>query len=221
MLAVRSLSKVLFTAAAASAAAACGPTAETDDGDEAAVDEAAMEQAAIEMAQAIPCYLTAEPEEAAGRPSPLGEVLLTFGDQGAKLCYGRPSANDRVVMGELVPFESPWRMGANEATAIHLPFAAEIGGVALEAGSYSIFGIPGETEWEIFINGTAERWGIPISDEVRAEDLGSFSRPSAATDAMVETLTYTWESHGEGMGHIVMEWENTRVEIPVNGPGMM
>ena len=165
----------------------------------------------------IACYLTATPAEAAERPSPLGEIVLTFGDRAAKLCYGRPSANERTVMGELVPFESPWRMGANEATAIHLPFAAEIGGVALEAGSYSIFGIPGESEWEIFINGTAERWGVPISDEVRAEDLGSFSRPATASAEMVETLTYTWEAHGEGMGHIVMEWENTRVEIPVQG----
>ena len=165
----------------------------------------------------IACYLTATPAEAAERPSPLGEIVLTFGDQAAKLCYGRPSANGRTVMGELVPFGSPWRMGANEATAIHLPFPAEIGGVALEPGSYSIFGIPGESEWEIFINGTAERWGVPISDEVRAEDLGSFARPVAVSTEMVETLTYTWEALGEGMGHIVMEWENTRVEIPVQG----
>jgi hypothetical protein len=37
---------------------------------------------------------------------------------------------------------------------------------------------------------------------------------------MVETLTFSWESHGEDMGHIVMEWENTRVEIPVHAAGM-
>jgi len=40
-------------------------------------------------------------------------------------------------MGELVPFGQPWRMGANEAAAIHLPFAAEVGVVDLEPGSYS------------------------------------------------------------------------------------
>jgi hypothetical protein len=37
---------------------------------------------------------------------------------------------------------------------------------------------------------------------------------------MVEQFTVTWDSHGEGMGHLVMVWEHTRVEIPVHGPGM-
>ena len=33
-------------------------------------------------------------------------------------------------------------------------------------------------------------------------------------------MTFTWEAHGEGMGHLVMEWENTRVEIPIHMAGM-
>lgn len=169
-----------------------------------------------------PCFLRgATLEEAASRPSPLGQVTFTFGDGTATLCYGRPSARGRTVMGELVPFGEPWRMGANEATVLHLPFAAQVGGVALEPGSYSLYAVPGEREWEIVVNGSAARWGVPISDEVRAQDVGSFTRPATDTDRMVETLTYVWESHGEGMGHLVMEWEDTRVEIPVHGPGRM
>jgi len=70
-------------------------------------------------------------------------------------------------MGELVPFGQPWRMGANEAAAIHLPFAAEVGVVDLEPGSYSIYSVPGD-------------------------------------DA----------------GHLVLEWEHTRVEIPIQKKGM-
>lgn len=208
MIETRRLSPLLLVAVAI-AGASCGP----EDGTEA--------EAEVASAQDLACYVTDTPEEMAARPSPLGEVVLTLGDQAAKLCYGRPSANERTVMGELVPFGSPWRMGANEATAIHLPFAAEIGGLALEPGSYSIFGIPGESEWEIFVNGTAERWGVPISDEVRAEDLGSFTLRATAAAETVETLTYTWEPHGDGTGDIVMEWESTRVEIPVRGPRMM
>ena len=153
---------------------------------------------------------------AAERPSPLGWVDITLGGQTATLCYGRPYAKGRTVMGELVPFGAAWRMGANEATALHLPFAAEIGGVAVEAGSYSLYAVPGASEWEIVVNGTAERWGIPISDEVTSADVGSFTRAVAAADSMVEQLTYTWVSHGEAMGHLVLEWENTRVEIPIH-----
>jgi len=49
-------------------------------------------------------------------------------------------------MGDLVPYGEPWRAGANEATAIHLTAPARVGGVALEAGSYSLYTVPNESE---------------------------------------------------------------------------
>jgi hypothetical protein len=171
---------------------------------------------AFVSAQAQECYLQgSDMAAAAQRPSPLGETLITLGGEEAKLCYGRPSANGRVIMGGLVPWGQPWRMGANEATALHLPFPATVGGVELEAGSYSLYAAPGESEWEIFVNGNAERWGIPINDEVTAENVGSFTRPATATEEPVQQLTFRWDPHGADMGHLVMEWESTRVEIPI------
>lgn len=158
--------------------------------------------------------------EAVQRPSPLGATVVTLGGQDAKLCYGRPKANGRKVMGELVPFGTPWRMGANEATALHVPFAAEIGGVKVEPGVYSLYAIPGEKEWEIVVNRQYERWGIPINEGVLSANVGSFKRPVAATAAPVEQLTFTWASHGDTMGHLVLEWENTKVEIPVHKGSM-
>jgi len=172
-------------------------------------------------AQEMSCYLArGSMDEAAQRPSPLGRTMFTVGGEDAMICYGRPSANGRAVMGELVPFGQPWRLGANEATAIYLPEPAEIGGVDLEPGVYSLYAVPGAEEWTFFLNSNYERWGIPINAEVKAADLGSFTRPAESTEDMVEQLTFRWDSHGEGMGHLVMEWENTRVEIPVHGPGM-
>ena len=175
--------------------------------------------AAAQNAEA--CWLRgATPAEAAERPSPLGVVAIPLGGQEATLCYGRPSANGRTVMGELVPFDQPWRTGANEATALHIPFAATVGGVEVEPGSYSLYTVPGETEWQVMLSRAVERWGIPINAGVREQEVGTFTRPAAATDAMVETLTFRWDAHGEGMGHLVMEWENTRVEIPIHMAGM-
>ncbi len=182
----------------------------------AATAAAAAPWATPAHAQEPSCYLArGTMEQAAARPSPLGETAIALGGQTAKLCYGRPKANDRKVMGELVPFGQPWRLGANEATALHLPFAAKVGGVALEPGSYSIIAVPGEREWEMVLNRNVERWGIPIDDAVRGADVGSFKLPAQSTDAMVEQLTFRWESHGESMGHLVMEWEHTRVQIPL------
>lgn len=161
--------------------------------------------------QALECVLIrADMEQAMARPSPLRQVEFSYDGGEGLLCHGAPSARDREVMGSLVPFGEPWRMGANEPTTIHLSAAASIGGVDVEAGSYSIYAIPGEDEWEIFVNSNYERWGIPINAAVRGTEIGSFTVTPEARDSAVETLTFSYED-----GNIVMEWENTRLSFPV------
>lgn len=170
--------------------------------------------------QSVECFVRGtSAEQARERPSPLATTAITLGGDEATVCYGRPSARGRTVMGELVPYGTPWRMGANEATAIHLPFAAEIGGVRVDPGVYSIYAVPGETTWTVVVNSSAERWGIPINDEVKSTDVGSFERTVSATSAPVETLTYEWVPEGDGAGQLVMTWENTRLEIPIRRVG--
>lgn len=188
--------------------AACAPAER-----EAVTDSASP---AVAAAGAASCWLQgATAAEAGARPSPLGEVRFTLGGQEALLCYGRPSANGRTVMGSLVPYGEPWRLGANEATAIHLPFNATIGGVAVDAGSYSLYAVPGQAEWEFALNRQVERWGIPINDAVMQGNAGTFKRPVAATSAPVEQLTFRWEGTSDTAGQLVMEWEKTQVTIPV------
>lgn len=168
------------------------------------------------------CWLRGETtvEQAAGRPSPLGAVAFEMHGQTGQICYSRPSANGREIMGGLVPFGEIWRAGANEATQLHLPFAAEIGGAEVPAGVYSLYTLPGENEWQFFLSTNYQRWGIPVTDEVRAAEVASFSRPVAHMDDMVEMFTIRYEAHGAMMGHLVFEWEHTRVEVPVHMAGM-
>lgn len=209
MLRMKTITSLMVTAAFA----ACG-----GGGDEAAheqMGEAEMAAAPASVSDAG-CFLQgATADEAAERPSPLQTTSFTVGDTSGQLCYGAPSANDREIMGGLVPYGEMWRSGANEATAIHLDGPASIGGISVAAGSYSLYTRPNADQWEVFLNSNYERWGIPINAEVRATELGSFMVTPEATDGMVETLTYSFESTGEDAGEIVMEWENTRLRIPV------
>lgn len=193
---------------------AAGDTTAAADTGAAALAAGGTSPAALEC---VPSGATLE--EARMRPSPLGEVRFTVNGADALLCYGRPSAKGRTVMGELVPFGAPWRLGANEATVLHVSFPADIGGVAVEPGAYSLYAVPGETEWTFHVNRSAERWGIPIDEGVRGADVGTFTRPAARTPSMVEQLEFTWAPAGESAGNLVMQWENTRVEIPVQRRG--
>lgn len=209
MLRMKTITSLMVTAAFA----ACG-----GGGEEAATDQMGEAEMAAAPAAASDtgCFLRgATAEEAAERPSPLQSTSFTVGDTQGQICYGAPSARGRVMVGEVDPYGELWRSGANEATAIHLQGPATIGGISLAAGSYSLYTRPDVDQWEVFLNSNYERWGIPINDEVRATEVGSFTVTPEATDSHVETLTYSFESTGADAGEIVMEWENTRIRIPV------
>src|SRR5207249_7129364 len=77
-----------------------------------------LAQAQPGNSQAAPftCWIRGPADKLAERPSPLDSSAVQLGGGTIKLCYGRPSARGRKVMGELVPFDQPWRLGANEAT---------------------------------------------------------------------------------------------------------
>lgn len=168
------------------------------------------------------CWVRGTMEEAVARTSPLRELGLVYGSGAGLLCYGAPSARGRGVMNsQVVPYDELWRFGANEATAIHLSAPATLGGVALDPGSYSLYVLPSEGEWQVFVNSSVERWGIPITDEVRATEVGSFSVAPEASEEMVETLTFTFEANEDNTGgDLVMAWENTRVRIPLSERSM-
>lgn len=158
------------------------------------------------------------PETVVERPSPKSSLEFALGGDTATICWDAPSVNDRDIFGTegLQPYGELWRLGANEATAIHLPFAGDIGGVEVEPGSYSLYAIPGEESFEIFVNSTTERWGLPLDASVRESEVGSSTRPATRLEEPVETMRFTFEPHGENMGHLVMEWADVRVEIPVH-----
>ena len=158
--------------------------------------------------------------QAAERTSPLDSASVRLGGDEAKICYGAPSARGREIMGGLVPYDTPWRAGANEATNLHLAFGAEVAGVELDPGSYSVYTIPGEETWEVVLNENDQRWGIPIDAGVREADIGIGSVAPESTDDMVEQMRFRWVKHDESSADLLLEWENTRIRIPVERSGM-
>jgi hypothetical protein len=166
-------------------------------------------------AQTGTCQFRGTAEALAERPSPLDSVDVHLGDASAKLCYGRPSSRGRTMVGEQDPYGVPWRMGANEPTTLHLPFPAEIGDVSVGPGSYSLYAIPNPGVWTIVVNGNTNRWGIPISADVRTADLGSFTVSARPLPEHVETLDFSFEPTGGASGDLVYRWERTTLRIPI------
>ena len=110
-----------------------------------------------------------------GRQSPLDSLTFTVAKQTVKLCYGRPSAKGRTMLGgEAVPFGKLWRTGANEPTVIFTPVALTIAGVTVAPGKYSIYTVPGAKQWEVIVNKSTSQWGheSTYTPEVKAQEVG-------------------------------------------------
>lgn len=155
--------------------------------------------------------------EAAQRPSPLDSVMFELDGHAIKICYGRPSARGRTMIGGAdVPFGEIWRTGANEVTLLRTPVDLTVAGIEVPAGTYSIYTVPGETEWEVIINASYSQWGHTrtYTEEVRAQEIGRGRVPSEQTDSHIETFAIRADVGADP--HIVLEWERTRVRIPIS-----
>ncbi|MEO8774624.1 MAG: DUF2911 domain-containing protein [Gelidibacter sp.] len=95
------------------------------------------------------------------QPSPFSKVEQTVGLTDVVLEYSRPNMRARTVFGDLVPYGKVWRLGANNNTKITFSTDVTVGGKDLKAGSYALFAIPNENNWEIVFYSNASNWGAP------------------------------------------------------------
>lgn len=154
------------------------------------------------------------------RSSPAGSVRFEFHGVKGKLCYGRPAARERrMIGGSRVPFGQLWRTGANEPTTLISTGVLEVAGVAVPPGRSSLYSIPGPETWELILNAATRQWGIEseYSAAIRARELGRAILPSGNGD-YVERLTFFFEPEANGdsdRAELILAWETTRVHIPV------
>lgn len=202
--------RALTLAVVAGAGVACSQAQENAESD---VQASAATEASEPVEVQANCYLRSD--DAASRPSPADSATADMGGDLVKVCYGAPSARGRqLVGGDAHPYGTRWRMGANEATSIHLPFAASVAGVAVPAGSYSLYAVVGEASWDIVVNSVSDRWGVPINDDVTASDVGT-GQVAVVPNEHVETLTMAFEDVTADAASLVVTWEGYRVEVPV------
>ncbi len=144
------------------------------------------------------------------RVSPNATVSQTVGTTDITITYGRPAVDDRTIFGDLVPYGEVWRTGANESTALVISDDVVIEGNELEAGTYSIYSIPGEDEWTIIINDMMS-WGTQYDE---SGDVVRFTVKPEEADFR-EQLMFYFEEVTEESATIALHWETVKVPITI------
>jgi hypothetical protein len=155
---------------------------------------------------------------AQGRKSPLDSLTFTIAQHPMKVCYGRPSSRGRVMIGgKDVPFGKLWRTGANEPTIFFTPVAVTVAGIKVAPGKYSLYTVPAAKEWQVIVNRSTSQWGEEsnYTDKVKAQEVGRATVASEQLGTPVETFTIRSEPAGGKGAELVLEWERTRIRIPI------
>ncbi len=191
-----------------------------DMGGEAESAEMAAESETVTLPE-VSCA-PSERMDVVGRASPYDSATIELGDGMAKVCYGRPSLKGRTMIGgEAVPYDTLWRTGANEPTTIHLNVPANIAGLDVEPGSYSLYTVPrAGSGWTLIVNRSTSQWGreSTYTEEVRAQEIGRVRVQAEPLEAPVEQLTIR-PTDAAGAAGLVLEWQDTRVHIPITPAG--
>jgi len=121
--------------------------------------------------------------------------------------YSRPMKRGREIFGNVVPWNRPWRTGANAATQFSTSADLVVGGAAVPAGLYTLWTLPTPTGWKLIINKLTGEWGT----EYHAE------QNLVTVDAKVETLASPIEQFTIAFdsGALTFTWDRTKVSVPV------
>ena len=145
--------------------------------------------------------------------SPKASVSQTVGLTEISIDYHAPSVKGRVIWGEVVPFDSVWRTGANEATVISFSDDVTIEGKKLAAGKYALFTIPSKSgDWTIIFNKKHDLWGAYGYD--KKEDVLRVNVKQSPHD-MTETMMFAFGDVTINSVNVVMRWEKIKFSFKV------
>ncbi len=156
------------------------------------------------------------------RKSPHETISKVLGDDRVSITYGRPYTKDpstgapRVIWGGIVHWDSPYRLGADEATTFVTQHPIMVGSALVPAGAYTLYEIPSEAGTsKLAISTNVGEWGVPV--EV-THDLARVDLKKDVLDKPVDQLTLAIEKGGDAGGVLKIMWENTQYSVSLRKP---
>lgn len=134
------------------------------------------------------------------------------------ISYGQPHARGRQVVGKLIPNDTVWRFGANEATTLHTDLDITIGSMAIPRGTYTLFLVHSGSNWNLIVNSQTAQWG---TDRNPAKDIGRVPMTARtlteAEDALTIYLTpdaTAGSESGTPSGTLRIKWGTVELSTP-------
>ena len=147
-------------------------------------------------------------------PSPMDAATYPssykVSEKAIKIIYSRPQLKGR-DLSKLTPNNEVWRTGANEATEITFYKPVMFGNTKVKPGSYSLFTIPGDTEWTVILSSDINVWGAYTYKQ--DQDVARIKIPVTQSKDTLEAFSIVFEESKSG-ADMHMGWGTLRVKVP-------
>ena len=157
-------------------------------------------------------FAAAEQKAGAAQLSVRDTARGSIGSATITIDYGRPLARGRTLLGSVINYDRIWRTGANAATQFTTTAPISIAGLAVPAGTYTLWTVPHTTGVDLIVNRQSGQWGTEYSS---AQDLGTVKLTTAEVATPVEKFTISVVAEGAGRGALVLEWGTFRWRAPI------
>ena len=144
-------------------------------------------------------------------PSQNAKVTQRIGVTDFTVSYSRPNVKGRTIWGGLVPYDKPWRTGANRATTFTSTDDFEVEGKKLPAGSYAIVTIPGKDSWVVAFNKDLDLYSKTDYDE-KKDALRVTVKPEELA-MQIETFTIVFRNVTPDGTQLTFNWDRLRVPV--------
>lgn len=155
--------------------------------------------------------------EAQGYPfSQRGSVSQMVAFTEITATYSRPVARERVLFGQLVPWDRIWHPGADSATRISFSRDVVLEGHELKAGEYSLWLIPREAApWTVILSRAVRVFHQPYPGE-SADVLRFDVQPDSASH--METLAIYFPLVLRDEAVLRVHWGTTFIAMRIKAP---
>ena len=140
-------------------------------------------------------------------------IKQNFALSSIEITYSRPGIKDRKIFGGLVPFETIWRTGANDANVLSFGDTVFINGTKISPGKYGLVSIPHEKSWTLIITKQ-----LNVTDSASYKKDQDVIRVEAKTKELgesLETFTMQFANIRNGSCDLQLMWDKTAASLPI------
>jgi len=147
--------------------------------------------------------------------SPSAKVEQRIGLTDVTIEYSRPSKKGRAIFGGLVPFNEPWRTGANAATKITFSDDVNFGGADVKKGAYALLSKPTDKTWTFMLYPyTVGNFSTYLESDV-IPIMVTADAVKMPSPVAVESLMFGFDNLTSTSGEMFLMWDNVIVPVTI------